>query len=429
MRSPSLHLAHDDGRPGREPALIRGSPSLLGLRAAEVTPAHGMVALGLAGLCAFLSMFATQPLLPLLGAAFGVSKAEAALTVSAPAIAVALAAPFAGALADRLGRRRVIVGSLFTLAVPTLLAATAETAAALAAWRFLQGLGVAGVYAVGISYAGASWRGGDVGRAAAALVTGNVLGGFLGRVLSGVAAELAGWRAAFVVLGLLTVVGAELTRRWLPRGEAAPAGSSGRALRALPAQLKDPRLASTFAAGFNVLFAQVALFTYVTFHLAAPPFGLGTGALAAIFTVYLLGAAVTPVAGAWIGRIGPRRTLALALLAALAGCALALAPSVAGVVAGLALCSSAVFVAQAAATSHLNEVTPPHLRSVAAGAYLSCYYLGGAAGGILPAAAWHLGGWRACVALTAAVHLATLALGWRFWQREPEAPAERVALA
>jgi predicted MFS family arabinose efflux permease len=389
-----------------------------------------MLALGLAGLCAFLNVFATQPLLPLLGTAFGVSKAAAALTVSAPAVAVALVAPFAGALADRLGRRRVIVGSLFLLALPTLLAATSGSVAALVAWRFLQGLAVAGVYAVGIAYAGTAWRGGDVGRAAAALVTGNVLGGFLGRAVSGAVAEPLGWRAAFVALGLLTAIGAELTRRWLPPGGDAPAEvRPSAALRALPAQLRDPRLASTFAVGFNVLFAQVALFTYVTFHLAAPPFGLGAGALSAIFTVYLLGAAVTPVAGGWIGRVGARRTLAAALAVAIVGCGLELAPSVGGVVAGLALCASAVFVAQSAAASHLNEVVPPHLRSVAAGAYLSSYYLGGAVGGILPAAAWHLGGWRACVALVAAVHVATLALGWRFWQREPAEPVERVAVA
>jgi len=444
MRSSTAFLAHDDGRPGPGPSLVPGSPSALGVRAAA-GPAHGMLALGLAGLCAFLNVFATQPLLPLLGGAFGVSEAAAALTVSAPAIAVALAAPFAGALADRLGRRRVMVGALFVLAAPTLLAATSGGVAALVAWRFAQGIAVAGVYAVGIAHAGSAWRGGDVGRAAAALVTGNVLGGFLGRAVSGLVAEQAGWRAAFVALGLLTLAGAELTRRWLPdvspRGvpppgppvapsQAHPPGpppeqDAWAALRALPAQLRDPRLASTFAAGFNVLFGQVAVFTYVTFHLAAPPFRLGAAALSAIFVVYLAGAAVTPVAGGWIGRVGARLTLAAALLAAIAGCALTLAPSLGGVVAGLALCASAAFVAQSAAASHLVEVAPPRLRSVAAGAYLSCYYLGGAAGGILPAAAWHLGGWRACVALVAAVHVATLALAWRFWRRAPAPPRER----
>ncbi|HET9599396.1 MAG TPA: MFS transporter, partial [Anaeromyxobacteraceae bacterium] len=222
----------------------------------------------------------------------------------------------------------------------------------------------------------------------------------------------------------------ELTRRWLPADAPAPRAAPGlAALRALPAELRNARLAATLLAGFNVLFGQVAMFTYVTFFLAAPPFRLGASALSAIFAVYLAGAAVTPVAGGFIGRIGARRTLALALLAAVAGCGLTLAPALPAVVLGLALCASAAFVAQSAAASHLNEVAPPRLRSVASGAYLSCYYLGGAAGGVVPALAWHLGGWRACVALVAAVHLATLALTRRCWGRPAAAAAGRVAVA
>ena len=46
-----------------------------------------LVALGLAGLCTFLNVYATQPLLPLLERAFGVGKAQAAWTVSATAAA------------------------------------------------------------------------------------------------------------------------------------------------------------------------------------------------------------------------------------------------------------------------------------------------------------------------------------------------------
>ena len=66
-------------------------------------------------------------------------------------------------------------------------------------------------------------------------------------------------------------------------------------------------LVATYAVGFCVLFTQVAMFTYVTFHLAAPPFSLSTVALGWLFVVYLVGAAVTPFAGRWIDRLRPSR--------------------------------------------------------------------------------------------------------------------------
>jgi MFS family permease len=175
---------------------------------------------------------------------------------------------------------------------------------------------------------------------------------------------------------------------------------------------------ATFAVGFGVLFTQVATFTFVTFHLAGPRFRLGTGALGAVFLVYLVGAAVTPVAGWWIGRLGPRCILAASLAAGLMGSALTLVPALWSVVLGLALSCSASFVNQAAATSYLPGAAGPERRGVAAGVYISCYYLGGAVGGVLPAAAWAAGGWPACVALVALAQLGTLALAMRFWGKE-----------
>ena len=53
--------------------------------------------------------------------------------------------------------------------------------------------------------------------------------------------------------------------------------------------LRNPQLVATYAVGFCVLFTQVAMFTYVTFHLAAPPFSLSTVALGWLFVVYLVG--------------------------------------------------------------------------------------------------------------------------------------------
>jgi predicted MFS family arabinose efflux permease len=377
-------------------------------------PAGALLALGLAGFCAFLNVYAAQPLLPLLTSAFGASKGAAGWAVSAPNLAVALAAPVVGALAGRFRLHRVMAASLAALTVPTLLVATAGSLPALVAWRFVQGLTVPGVYAVGMAYAAGVWPARTLGRATAALVTGNVLGGFCGRALAGIAAELSGWRAAFVVLGILTAAGAALTARLLPASRSrSPLARAP--LRAGLAVARDGRLLATFAVGFGVLFTQVATFTYVTYHLAGPRFRLGAGALSAVFAVYLVGAAVTPAAGRAIGRLGPRVVLALSLAVGLFGSGLTLVPALWAVVAGLALSCSASFVNQAVATSYLPVAAGPALRGVASGVYIAAYYLGGAVGGVLPAATWAAGGWPACVALVALAQLGTLALALRWW--------------
>ena len=57
-----------------------------------------------AGFTAFLTLYATQPLLPLLTTVFRASKMSVSLTVTSATVGVALSAPFIGTIADRLGR-------------------------------------------------------------------------------------------------------------------------------------------------------------------------------------------------------------------------------------------------------------------------------------------------------------------------------------
>jgi MFS transporter, YNFM family, putative membrane transport protein len=370
------------------------------------------LAVGASGICAFLDLYATQPLLPTLEREFHVSKAGASLTVSVSTAAVALTAPFIGLAADRLGRKRVIVPAMFILAVPTMLAATAQTLAALVVWRFLQGVVLPAVFAVTIAYVTEEFAGRGVGAAMAALITGNVIGGFAGRVVAGTVASVADWRVAFVVLGALNIAFALVTWRWLPPEQRF---TPHRARLSITAHLRNPRLVATYAVGFSILFSLVATFTYVNFYLGEPPFSLGPGLLSSIFVVYLVGIFITPVAGKWIDRYGSRLTLAAALAASVVIMPLTMTKNLALVAVGLAACSSAVFVCQSASTSYLQHAAPLATRSSAAGLYVAFYYLGGSVGGELPGLLWRWGGWPGCVALVIGAQLATIAVAWRFW--------------
>jgi len=163
-----------------------------------------------------------------------------------------------------------------------------------------------------------------------------------------------------------------------------------------------------------VLFTQIAMFTYVTFHLAAAPFLLSTAALGWLFAVYLAGAIVTPVSGGWINAYGHRAALAIAMTLGVAGSMLTLMSALVSVIAGLALVCSGVFVAQAAANGYIG-VAARSDRGLAVGMYATCYYIGGSVGGMLPALFWTTGGWTACVVLVIIVQITTAIVGWVFW--------------
>ena len=363
-------------------------------------------------MCAFFSLYVTQPILPLLSQVFHSSKGATSLTVTASTLGVALAAPFMGRLADRYGRRRIMLISALLVGVTSLAAATSLDLAQLIFWRFLQGVFTPGIFAVTVAYVNDEWPVESTGRAMSAYVSGTVVGGFCGRAISGVVAEHGHWRWSFVVLGAMNIAAAAIMWRWLPRERRAARAVAGAFFAPAAAHMRNPELLARYGIGFCVLFTLVGTFTYVTFYLAAPPFSLSPALLGAIFVVYLVGAALTPLAGGWVDRLGARRMLIFAASIGVVGIAITLAPRVPAVAAGLALCCTGVFIGQTAMNSSLGQVAK-HDRALAVGLYATFYYLGGSAGASVPSLAWRLGGWAACVVLIALVQLSTVAVAWR----------------
>jgi YNFM family putative membrane transporter len=384
---------------------------------AGLRPDSRVAAVFVCGMLAFLDLYCTQPMLPLLAQMFHTSEASVSLTISASTLGVAFSAALLALFGERLDRKRTIIVSMSLLAVCTLMTSTATNLSALAVWRLLQGLLTPGIFIITIAYVTEEWPALLVPRVMSVYVAGTVFGGFLGRVTGGLLAESFGWRSVFLVLGLLGLTGAVITQRMLkparPRS-AAPRNQSQFA--PVLGNLRNSRLLATFVIGFCMLFTLVSIFSYITFHLAAAPFHLSTAELSGLFAVYLVGLGATLAAGTVLARIGLRHGMLAAIGLCLTGAALTLVHALAVIGLGLAVASSGVFIAQTCANSFLRDAAPAGSRVSAAGMYICSYYVGGTVGGILPGLAWKYGGWASCVALTSGFLLiagAMALLGWR----------------
>lgn len=379
------------------------------------------MAVTLAGACTFLNVYCTQPLLPLLQQFFHASELQVSLTVGATILGVALAAPFTGMIAERRGRKTVIVPSLFLLTLPTALAATATSLLQLIFWRFVQGIFVPGIIAVMLAYIVEEWAGRGVGSAMSSYVTGTVIGGFLGRFISGLVAAHLNWRASFLIIAGLNLTGAILVRLWLPLAKKFVRTEHMRqAFTDMKQHFRNPRLLANFAMGFMVLFSLVGCFTYANFYLAAAPFHLNAAELGSIFFVYLLGVVITPQSGRLLDRFGFGRVALLYCGMMIAGLLLTLPKSLPLVITGLALFSSGVFVAQAAASVQTGTIAG-RARSSAAGLYVTFYYLGGTIASVATDIFWQWRRWPGCVALLAITSLISFWLG-----RLSNGPAEHL---
>jgi YNFM family putative membrane transporter len=374
------------------------------------------LAVGLAGYCTFINLYSPQALLPTLAAEFSVSAAVISATMTAGTLAVAITAPFSGAAADVLGRKRVITAAMMALVIPTVMIAFASDVPSLIAWRFIQGLTLPSIFAVIIAYIGDEWPAAEVAGMAGIYTSGASLGGFSGRFVTGVLADLIGWRGAYVVLALITLAAAAAVALLLPRERRfVPSASLGASLQQMLRHLRNSQLVATYAVGFGTLFNFIATFTYINFVLAAPPFHFSATLLGMIFFVYLLGAAVTPMIGHIIHRFGRRRFMLGNCAAWACGILLTLIPSLSAIIAGLAICAVCGLISQAISTGYVT-LTAQEGRSSAVGLYVTFFYIGGSFGALLPGLAWEAAGWPACVAMVCAtigVIAAVVATMWR----------------
>ena len=278
-------------------------------------------------------------------------------------------APVVGLMAESIGRKKVIVPSLYALTVPTLLAATSQSLHSLIFWRFMQGLFVPGVIVVMMAYINEEfarplcWPR-DVGvrnRNRARWVSGTLHFGF-----SGPSLRLAA--RPFVAIGLLNLAGAIVVQRALPKARnfVRAIQRGAHSLAESLEHLRNPRLLAVFGMGFAACFASLGVFTYVNFYLAAPPFHLNSAQLGSVFFVYLLGLIVTPLSGRFLDRYGVRHTALLAFGFALVGLTLTLIRNLPLIIAGLALFSSGVFIFQAVGTVQTGIVARRARSSAAA---------------------------------------------------------------
>ncbi|MGO9049646.1 MAG: MFS transporter [Xanthobacteraceae bacterium] len=375
------------------------------------------LAIATAGFTAFVNLYSPQALLPELSREFGVSAGEISALMTASTAAIALTAPFTGALADVLGRKRLITAAAFAVVVPTLIMALASSVPQLVVLRFVQGLLLPPIFTVAVAYVGDEFPPNEIARVTGLFVSGSSVGGFCGRFATGAAADLLGWRASFGVVALMTLAGAIIVTLALPRERRfVRSGGFAASGRQMIAHLRNPRLLAIYAVGFGVLFNFIATFTYVSFHLAAAPYFFSSTLLGALFATYLGGSFTVP----WVGRaivLFGRRHFVLGIIALwTAGALLLLAPPVPAIVVGLAICATCGMVCQAISTGYVIT-TAKEGRSSAAGLYASSFYVGGSAGAFLIGLVWQAAGWTGCVVAIVAVQAIMAVIVAAAWDR------------
>ncbi|WP_221851305.1 MFS transporter [Curtobacterium herbarum] len=337
-----------------------------------------------------------QPLLDEIAADLHASSSLAGLLVTVTQVGYALGILLVVPLGDVLDRRRLVPGVLVASAVALLLASVAPSFGVLLGTLGLVGLTtVAGQLLTPLAgdLADPAARGRVVGTVASGMLTGILVS----RTVSGLVAQVAGWRAIYVVAAVAALVLAVLLRRAIPhldRRDRVPYPQLiGSVFRAV-AHHRSVQVTLVLGASAFAVFTM--FWTALTFLLSAPPFGYSPAAIGLVGLAGLTGA----VAAQRVGRLHDR-----GLSVPVTGAALALG-LLSLVVAGLGARSIVVVLVAVVlldigvqAANVLNQTRlfaiDPAARSRLNTAFVTGNFIGGAVGSALASVLWGLGGWTA----------------------------------
>jgi len=357
----------------------------------------------------FLTVYVTQPVLPILTAEFGITPGVASLTVSAVVLGIALAnLPF-GVIADRFPIRPIVAGGGAVVALASVICALTHSMGVLIAARFLQGLFVPSLSTCLAAYLSRTLPPRRLNVVMGWYVSATVTGGMGGRLLGGFIFPAEHWRLAFVAAAATVAGAVAAAMRWLPGSPAsrAPVQEPSEGFLRL---LSRPELLRMLSVAFSAFFVFSAIFNYVPFYLSAPPIEASVRMITLVYLAYLMGIAAGPLAGRLTNRFGTGATLIGGSAAFASAIGLTLIQSLPVIAVSLALTCAAFFTMHAAAVGSLNARLTGS-RGRANSLYVLLYYLGGASGISATGAAYARWGWRGAAALGLGVLLVPLAVG------------------
>lgn len=352
------------------------------------------------GLCV-ANLYYLQPILPELAASLHRTPGSLTSSVSATQVGYALGLFALVPLGDAVDRRRLLTALVTTAAAVLAVIPWAGSGhgALLVPLFFLLGLVSVAAMVIVPQAAGMAppeRRGQVVGT----VMTGVILGALLCRTFAGVVAELVDWRAVFWGAAVMMLAVCVTLRRILPaqparatltvRGYARLIGSLFSLVRSRPVIVERCLYGALGFAAFTVLWTAVPL------RLIQGPYHYGSAAIGAMGLLGAGGALGANLAGRFADR-GRQRAVsaaAFALIAISFAVVSALSSSLLVLGAAIVLIDFAVQAAHISNQTTVFGQVGDEMRSRVTTVYMTCYFLGGAAGSALTGPFWARGGWR-----------------------------------
>ncbi|MCK2627946.1 MFS transporter [Escherichia coli] len=387
----------------------------------ELSPAL-IVLMSIATGLAVASNYYAQPLLDTIARNFSLSASSAGFIVTAAQLGYAAGLLFLVPLGDMFERRRLIVSMTLLAAGGMLITASSQSLAMMILGTALTGL-FSVVAQILVPLAATLASPDKRGKVVGTIMSGLLLGILLARTVAGLLANLGGWRTVFWVASVLMALMALALWRGLPQMKSETHLNYPQLLGSVFSMFISDKILRTRALLGCLTFANFSiLWTSMAFLLAAPPFNYSDGVIGLFGLAGAAGALGARPAGGFTDKGKSHHTTTFGLLLLLLSW-LAIwfgHTSVLALIIGILVLDLTVQGVHITNQTVIYRIHPDARNRLTAG-YMTSYFIGGAAGSLISAAAWQHGGWAGVCLAGATIALVNLLVWWRGFHRQEAA--------
>jgi YNFM family putative membrane transporter len=340
----------------------------------------------------FCSLYAAQPIQPLLKSEFQLSNFQAILFTTLMMAPLGVAPLVYGYLLESFSAKVMLRWALFLLGVLELFFATADNYLTLLTLRGIQGLMIPAILTSLVTYISYTSPKHKVQHAISAYIAATIVGGFLGRFLSGLFTDFLGWRFFFFALGLLLMLNSYLLKGMARDAKLQYARPK---LAEILALLRAKPYVWIYASIFCLFFVFAALMNFLPFemkriHPASRETGVGL-----LYLGYSMGLLVSLNTRRIIGYFGNEvKAVTAGILVFAMGTLTFMVENYLVLFLGMFVFCTGLFTAHSLLSGLINKLALEN-KAIANGLYISFYYTGGTLGSVLPGAVFQRYGWQA----------------------------------
>jgi MFS transporter, YNFM family, putative membrane transport protein len=340
----------------------------------------------------FCSLYAAQPIQPLFQTEFQLSSFQAILFTTLMMAPLGVAPLIYGYLLESFSAKVMVRWALFLLGILEIFFSLAGDYLTLLAIRAVQGLMIPAILTSLMSYISYSSPKEKVQHAIATYIAATILGGFLGRFLSGLCTDLFGWRFFFFLLGLLLLVNCYLLKSMVRDAKLNYARPK---LVEIVSLLRSKEFFWLYTTIFCLFFVFAAMMNFLPFELKRINPGFGETGIGLLYLGYSMGIVVSLNTRRIIKRFGNEPdAIGAGILVFGVGILFFMIENYMVMFVTMFVFCAGLFTAHSLLSGFVNKLAQQN-KAIANGLYISFYYTGGTLGSVLPGAIFQRFGWLA----------------------------------